>query len=138
MTERDAKDLVRRYVESVWNRGDLQALDALTTEDFSYHIGMQPSRNRAAMTEFIETTRSAFPDWHVKIAQIIAEGDSVAVRWEGTATHKGSFHRIPPTGKSVRVAGINTYRIASGRIAEEWEQTDSLGLLRQLGVLPPA
>lgn len=132
------KSLVKAYVERVWNRGDLAALERLTTPSFAYRLGEQPARDRAGMQEFLAMTRSAFPDWRVEIADIVVEHEVAAVRWIGDVTHQGPFHGLPPTGRRIRVSGINMYRIADGRIAEEWEQTDSLSMLRQLGALPAA
>ncbi len=132
------KNLVNEYIEKVWNRGDGAALDELTTPSFTYSLGQQPPRDRESMKQFLAITRSAFPDWRVEAADIIIEHDTAAVRWFGTATHQGSFHGIRPTGRQVRISGINIYRILGGKIAEEWEQTDSLGLLQQLGALPAA
>lgn len=129
--------LVREYIEAVWNRDDLEALERLTTPDFEYTLGGQPSRNRAAMAEFLSMTRKAFPDWRVDIADIVADDHSVAVRWEGAVTHGGPFYGIPPTGKKVKVSGISLYRVADGRIQAEWEQMDSLGMLGQLGITGP-
>ena len=60
----------------------------------------------------------------------------VAVRWTGTVTHLGPFHGAPATGRRISVSGINVYRLRDGKIAQEWEQMDSLGMLAQLGLLP--
>jgi steroid delta-isomerase-like uncharacterized protein len=136
MSHDDAKTLVQEYIEAVWNRGDMAALAALTTPGFLYHLGGQPGRDRSGMQQFLDTTLTAFPDWKVEVGQIIAEGNLVAVHWHGRVTHQGAFHTLPPTGRSIAVSGINFYRIEGGKVAEEWEQTDSLGMLRQLGASP--
>jgi steroid delta-isomerase-like uncharacterized protein len=138
MNTNTTKDLVRRYVEDVWNRRDLAALEALTLPTFAYHLGGQPARHRAALGDFIRGTHAAFPDWRVEILDLIAEGNRAAVRWSGHVTHQGSFRGIAPTGRKITVTGINVYEVSEGRIAVEWEQTDSLGMLQQLGALPPA
>jgi len=138
MSTDTAKTLVTTYIEDVWNRADAQALEQLTTTSFTYTLGGQPPRDRTAMLAFLQGVHAAFPDWRVQIDDIVAEDSSVAVRWSGQVTHEGPFHGIPPTGKHIAVSGINLYRIEDGRIAQEWEQMDSLGMLAQLGVLPPA
>jgi len=130
------KELVEEYIEKVWNRGDLTSLEELTTPDFIYHLGGQPPRDLSGMRQFITMTFGAFPDWRVAIDSIVGEGDLVAVRWSGKATHQGPFHGAPPTGRQITVSGINYYRLEDGKVAEEWEQTDSLGMLGQLGILP--
>jgi steroid delta-isomerase-like uncharacterized protein len=130
----DVKAVVVRYIEAVWNGLRPDALDDLTTPEFTYHLAGQQGRDRAAMREFLTTSQAAFPDWRVRPVQVVAEGDTVVVRWDGEATHQGPFHGLPPTGRRVRVSGINVYRVEAGKVAAEWEQTDSIGLLRQLGV----
>jgi steroid delta-isomerase-like uncharacterized protein len=132
----EAKDLVATYIEEVWNCGDLEALANLTTADFVYHLGGQPPRDRAGMKQFLGATRAAFPDWRVEIESIVSEGSVVAARWRGEVTHLGPFHGAPATGRKISVTGINFYRLEGGKVAQEWEETDSLGMLGQLGMLP--
>ncbi len=132
----DVKALVSEFIEKVWNKADMAALDELTLATYTYHLGGQPARDRAAMQQFVQAVHVAFPDWRVQIQTIVAEGDSVAVQWNGRVTHQGPFQGLPPTGKAIDVAGINLYLIQDGKIAQEWEQMDSLGMLQQLGVLP--
>src|SRR6266540_1603675 len=105
----DSKALVVEYIEKVWNKADFSALEHLTTPSFFYKLGGQPNRDRIELQQFIVVTHTAFPDWHVKIVEIISEKDTVVVRWEGQVTHKGTFQGIPPTGKQIMVMGINLY-----------------------------
>ena len=132
----EAATLVRRYIEQVWNRGDLASVYELTTDGFEYFLGGQPGRDRAALGRFVTMTREAFPDWRVEIDQLIADPKAAAVRWHGRVTHLGTFRGIAPTGRTIDVSGINVYTVEQGRISAEWEQTDSLGMLQQMGVLP--
>ncbi len=134
----DAKALVLKFVEDVWNGSDLEALDRLTADSYTYHLGAQPVRDRAAMLAFVKAVHVAFSDWRVTVEDIVTDGNSVAIRWTGQVTHDGPFHGIPATGKRVTVCGINLYTIQNGRIAREYEQMDSLSMLTQMGVLPPA
>lgn len=134
MTDTDTSAVVKEYIESVWNRGDVEALHRLTSTDFRYFLGGQPGRDHSEMVEFLSLTRAAFPDWRVEIAAIIADGSHVAVRWSGRVTHAGDFRGIPATGKQIDVSGINIYEVTEGEISAEWEQMDSIGMLRQLGV----
>ncbi len=131
------EELVLTYVEDVWNNADATAFDRLTTASFAYMLGGQPARNKMAMLEFLKAVHTAFPDWRVRIEDMVINGPLAAVRWTGEVTHRGPFHGIPATGKRVSVSGINLYKIQDGLIAQEWEQMDSLGMLGQLGVLPP-
>ena len=132
----DIKALIQEYVEQIWNLANLAALDDLTSPAFTYRLGGQPGRDRAGMRQFIEAIHIAFPDWRVQIVELIIEGNTAVIRWQGQVTHLGLFQGIPPTGKQITVSGINIYHVIDGKIAAEWEQTDSLGMLAQLGVLP--
>lgn len=131
----DLKRLVQRYIEEVWNNADAAALDELTNEGYTYHLGGQPPRDKSSMHRFLQSVHAAFPDWRVRVEDIVAEGNTVAVRWIGRATHQGPFYGIPPTGKKISVCGINIYKIENDKISQEWEQMDSLGMLQQLGLI---
>ena len=79
---------------------------------------------------------AAFPDLNFTIEDLIAEGDKVVYRYTIRGIHQNDFMGIPATGKAVKVTGIHIYRIGDGKLQEEWENWDMLGLLRQLGVIP--
>ncbi len=135
MSSIENKILIQEYVEKVWNQADLAAFKKLITPTYTYQIGEQPTRNALAMEQFLLATHSAFPDWHIEIVDMITEDNKVAIRWDGQVTHEGSFNGIPPTGKRITVSGINTYHIANGKVAAEWEQTDTISMLHQMGIL---
>ena len=132
----DAKTLVRRYVEEVWNKGNLSAIENLTASSYVFYFAGRSGMDRDATCLFLEKIRAAFPDWRLKIVDIVTEGPKVVVRWEGTATQKGVFHGIQPTGILVNFTGISIYTVERGLIFQEWEQMDILGLLQQLGAMP--
>jgi steroid delta-isomerase-like uncharacterized protein len=77
----------------------------------------------------------AFPDLHLTVEDIIAEGDKVVVRNTVTGTHRGEYMGLPPTGKSVTYNEIFIFRIVDGRIAETWGVVDVLSQMKQLGVI---
>ncbi len=137
MSPAACRSLVATYIDRVWNAGDLAALDELTTPNFRYTLAGQPSINLAGMTQFLKLVRDGFPDWHVEIVALLCEGSLVAARWQGHATHQGEFRGLAATGRRIAVCGMNFYEIADEKIAAEWEQMDSLGMLQQLGVMPP-
>ncbi|QBD78151.1 ester cyclase [Ktedonosporobacter rubrisoli] len=136
MSVQTNKALVLDYVERVWNGGNETALDELTTPTFRYWMGSQPGRDHAQMRQLIRMLHTAFPDWSVKVVEIVAEENTVVIRWEGNVTHLGTYQGIPATGKQIAVNGINMYHIIGGKVATEWEQTHVLGWLQQMGVLP--
>jgi steroid delta-isomerase-like uncharacterized protein len=132
------KRIVQRFIDEVWNTGNLDAIDDLVAED---HIDHDPVRLRApggpaAVREFIERYRAIFPDVHVELGNLIAEGDLVAGTWVVTGTHQGTLLGIPATGRKVSVSGIGIDRVRDGQIVESWASWDGIGLLVQLGALP--
>jgi predicted ester cyclase len=78
-----------------------------------------------------------FPDAHYATEEVIAEGDRVMWRWTFQATHQGPLMGIPPTGKQITFQGVNILRLANGQIVEDRVFRDTMGMMRQLGVLPP-
>ena len=128
------QQLVRQWAEAI-NRGDIDGAIGLLAPDFAgYFTGMPqavrgPEAFRQMYSYFI---RPAFPDQQINIEQIVASGDRVGVQVNWTATHQGPFMNVPPTGKRIQVAGTGIFRIADGKIAEEWMQEDFLGIYQQL------
>ena len=89
-----------------------------------------------AYKQFISMYLTAFPDSRFTIEDLIAEGDTVVVRYTVRGTHQGNLMAIPPTGKQASVTAIGIFRIVNGIAVEEWVNMDDLGLLQQLGVIP--
>ncbi len=126
-----------RVWDEVWHKGDLARIDDLFAPDFVRHDpgGREihgPEQNR----QFIKGLRAAFPDLQFIVDDQIAEGDKMCVRYHFHGTHMGDFHGIPPTRKQIVYSGILIYRMANGKIAEQWTELDLLSFLRQLGALP--
>ena len=128
------KAIVRRAVE-VYNTGNVDLLDELIAADAVGHEGPPTPPGPATVKQFITMARSAFPDLHVNIEDMVAEGDRVAVLLTIRGTQKGAFMGIPATGKSVNFNAMDIYRIANGKIAENWSVADNLGMPQQLGVV---
>jgi steroid delta-isomerase-like uncharacterized protein len=130
--------LVSRAVEEVWNGGKFSRLGEFVADDVVVH-GASPADDLygpEGITRFYSGLREAFPDIHFTIEDQIAEGDRVVTRWTASATHRGAFQGIPPTGKTISIAGIDVDRFVGGRVAECWSIAGELSVLQQLGVLP--
>jgi predicted ester cyclase len=84
----------------------------------------------------VSTYRAAFPDARITVEQQLAEGDLVATRWSGRGTHDGELMGVSPTGKQVTVSGLTISRLEGGKIVEEFQNWDTLGMLQQLGAVP--
>lgn len=135
--ENPNKAVVRRVVDEVWNAGNLDAVDELYAADYIDHTPLPgQAQGIEGVRETVTAFRSAFPDMELTVEDMVAEGDTVVTRFTATATHQAEFAGIAPTGNSVEVGGILISRLADGKIAEEWENFDELGLLTQLGAIP--
>jgi steroid delta-isomerase-like uncharacterized protein len=130
------KELVRRYLEQSINAGSTEALDEFTTLDYVGHMAGFPDFGREAHKQLLSVFRSAFPDLHIDIQVMVAEGDLVVHRSTYSGTQLGAFQGIPPTGKHVSITGMNISRIKNGKVAEDWTLNDMFGMLQQLGAIP--
>jgi steroid delta-isomerase-like uncharacterized protein len=131
------KAIIRRCNEEM-DKGNWAILDELLAADYVYHMPGRPKpMTREETEQFMREVRAAFPDGRVTIEDMIAEGDKVVTRYTSCGTHKGEFMGIPATGKEVAFTSILISRIAKGKIAEDWEELDTLGFMVQLGAVPP-
>ena len=134
----DMKANYGRFVDEVWNQGDLAVIAELISPDIIQHVsGPQPGPGIEGVRQFVAETRRAFPDLHSIIEDQIAEGDKAMARVRCTGTHAGQFAGLAPTGKQAtfELIDINRYD-ASGKVIEHWSLVDMLGMLQQLGAAP--
>lgn len=136
MSVQDNILLVRRYVEEILNRGNMAVADELLAPDYKRYT----SPTTAALTVDVQKQRlagirAAFPDWHLTVEDMIAEGDRVAFRATIRGTHKGVFQNVAPTGKQVTAFALDIVRIEKGKFIEHWGGPDLLNLLQQLGAV---
>jgi len=135
--EEENKTITLRAAE-LWNTGDLALADEIYATDFVNHDPSAPNvRDLESYKGYIVAVRTGLPDFHVTIEDMVAEGDKVASRWTARGTHQGEFFGISPTGKQATWTGIAIYRFSGGKIVEAWWSKDVLGLMQQLGVIPP-
>ncbi|MDP9331245.1 MAG: ester cyclase [Actinomycetota bacterium] len=135
-TERN-KAVVQRFIEEVQNQKDWAVFDELNAPDFvnlSAPSGMPGDLEGGKM--FLAAFVNAFPDSHVTIDDMIAEGDRVATKKTMTGTHTGEFNGIAPTGKRVEIQFVDILRLRDGQIIEHWLSMDQLSFMQQLGVIP--
>jgi len=138
MSTEDNKALAQRWLEEVWNKGDLSLIDELIAPNYVLHDPTRPGlRGRAGIKESIAMFRTAFPDLHFTIEDQVAESEKIVTRYTVQGTHLGTLMGIPATGKQGTITGIDIYRIMDGQIEEAWSNWDTLGLLQRIGVIPP-
>ena len=130
--------LIHRIFDQAFNQGNLAIADELVSIDVATHIaswGVPASR--LGIKQLIANLRSAFPDLHITVLDEIGKGDRYAAPWKMRGTHKGSFLGHLPTSRLVEVQGFIFARIENGWIVECWIFIDQMGLLQQLGIVPP-
>ena len=132
------KAVIRRLIEQVWNRRTLDAADELfAPEAILYESGVPlPGVGPAVIKEAMGALWVAYPDIRTTVDDMIAAEDKVVVRWSAVGTHQGVMQGIAPTNRKIAQNGIVIYRLAAGKIVEEWMNTNLLGILKQLGVIP--
>lgn len=134
----DNRLVVRRFLEETINQDRLDTAAQFVWEDVVEQVpfpGQGPGLE--GLQDVLRTMRTAFPDIHYSIEEQIAEGDKVLTRFEWTGTHRAEFLGVPATGRAVKVWGMVLDRLVDGRIKETRIIMDLLGLMMQLGVIPP-
>ena len=138
MSTEDNKALLRRNIEEVLNKGNLAVADEIQATNYVYHgSGGQEINGPEGFKQFITMFRTALPDFHCTIEDMVAEGDKVAHRLTLRGTHKGDLMGMAATGKQVTISAIVISRFAGGKEVEAWVNLDDLGMMQQLGVAPP-
>ena len=128
---------VRRLYDSI-NAGDLEGFGRLLADDFIEHEetpGLAPTKD--GVLAFFTMQQAAFPDMHMHVEDVIADGRRVAVRVRYTGTHRGEFMGMPATGKSVDVNLIDIHMVGDdGLVHEHWGVMDALAMMQQVGAVP--
>jgi steroid delta-isomerase-like uncharacterized protein len=131
MSTEQNKAIVRRYFE-----GD-HAADVLSP-DLQVHMPGAPAPlNRETFLQEMSVFSTAFSDGNAVVEDQVAEGDKVVTRITWRGIHSGNFQGLPPTGKQIAMSGTVVQRIKDGKIVEHWPQFDQIGMMQQLGLLPP-
>jgi steroid delta-isomerase-like uncharacterized protein len=118
--------------------GDIAGFGDLVADDFVEHQGGPgfPATKEGTL-DFFRALREAFPDLHMNVEDVIADGDKAVARVTTTGTHRGDFMGIPPTGSTVDIQLIDIMRFdGAGQVCEHWGVADMLSLMQQLGVVP--
>ena len=129
--------VVRRFMEA-YSKGDasaIKAVDEVTTSDFVHHAPYGDF-DREAMKRSI--SNRPFPDEVIRIEDIVADGDKVAIRTTIQGTHKRQLGNIPPAGEKVKFTEFVIFRLNDGKITEDWSLANALAMYQALGALPPS
>ena len=128
------KALVRRFYDEVTNGRNVAVLDELLAPNFEgFKVeGTDHGQNREEFKHMITMVLNAFPDHHQTIHDWSAEHDKVVTRWTVQGTYQGEYAGIAPTGKHVKITGMDIFMVARGKIVEVWAEVDMLGVMKQL------
>ena len=137
MSIEENKSIVRRFFEVGPSKGDLDAANELLAPDFFLHVPLPCSPGVRGIDEVVSACRAAFQGLDVTVEDMVTEGDMVAARFTARGVHNGAFMGLPPTGKPITMTGMEIFRLEKGKIAELWGEANLLGLMQQLGILPP-
>ena len=130
------KAVVRRWVEA-FNEGDIDAVNELLTDSYVRHDPNSPEvRGPEEEKQLIAMYRSAFPDLHFTLEDMVAEDDRGATRLRISATHKGELLGIHPTENRLSFTAMEIYRLRESKIDEQWVNVDTLGMMQQIGAIP--
>ncbi|OUL33886.1 ester cyclase [Nostoc sp. 106C] len=137
MSDQQNKSIVLQMYNS-FDQGNLDKVQESLAPNFVAHIpgASEPLNREAFMQSVLMTFRSAFPDGMHRFEDVIAEDDKVVTRGTFSGTHFGELQGIPPTGKQITIPFFHIDRIVDGKLVEHWGQSDLLGLMQQVGIIP--
>jgi steroid delta-isomerase-like uncharacterized protein len=129
------KQLVRRFYEEVWDRGNTAFAFEVFADDYARH-DFRPAQalpGPEGQKKIADDFRAAFPDLRVTVDLVFGEGDMVLGRWTATGTHLGRWASVEPTGRTITFSAANIWRFENGKAVEIWNHRDDLGLSEQIG-----
>ena len=130
------KAIVRRLIEDTWNKKNRSLIDEVIAPDYVGHNPGGDLHGLDGARQLYDIYTTGFPDFNLAIEELMAEGDSVTVRWTFSGTHEGDLMGVPPSGNQVSVNAFGTFRITGGKIAEDHLLWDTLSLMQQVGAIP--
>ncbi|HEV7886636.1 MAG TPA: ester cyclase [Acidimicrobiales bacterium] len=132
------KAIVMRAIDEGFNGGDLGVADEIFTDDYTVHApGLDLPRGPGAFKNAIGMWRTAFPDIHMDVQQLYADGDFVINRFVTQGTHGGNLFGFAPTGKPMTIRGMEIHQVVEGKVVASWIGDDVPSILMQLGLLTP-
>ena len=139
------KELVQRFFDDVFNRQNLAACDEIAAEDYAEYAVAPFAQSAAGKVNGPQNLRgnaqwllAQFPDLHMSVEAIVAEGDTVACRVFSEGTNLGKFNGVlPPTGKHFASCQSHWFRVAGGKLVAHWATREDLPAMLQLGIIQP-
>ncbi len=158
MSNNDNKAIAERVIQAAWNEGDVSVFRAFFGPDMFSASPQRHARSAQELQQMVRLYRAAFPDLHVVLQDLLADGDKVAARFAVEGTHRGVVQGVasaeavaglpsaedpyrklllvPPTGRLITFEGIAVLGFSNSKVTSFWALWDELDVLRQLGALP--
>lgn len=131
-TEARNKAIATRVFEEIFNQGRFEVANEIYSPDFQNH-GLHRAVDLKTDQDAVHAEKQAFPDLHLQVERLIAEGDWVTALWTFRGTHTaGGYAGLPATGTPIEMRGITIWRIVDGEIRDEWSSFDELGAYSQV------
>ena len=138
LTEKDKEIItpLQRFYDDFINAGNLSVIDEIIGPNYINHAApFGLSNDKEGLKKLLEEFILAFPDQHIEAKMIFAKDDMAIAYWEITGTHQGKFFGVEPTGKKMKMTGIDIDRVKDGKIVEHWGGEDMMSLLSQIGAI---
>jgi len=139
MTTNNQDVVLRLWYQELWDNWNIAVADELLTDDYRLHApGVSVPLDRETTKHVVAMYGNSFPDLKHTVDEVIADDDTLAVRWTVRGTHRGEFQGIPASGKSITLSGITVHHLVGARVRETWLVYDNIELLQQIGAVPAA
>ena len=135
MSSKDNKQIAEKFIDEIWNKGNLDDVDKFVTSDFIYHARGENVTGTEDFKEWVSSDCSVFPDIRVTIVDSIAESNKVSTAWFVEVTHTKEFRGIPATHKRFETVGVSIFHFEGNKIKEAWIVVDGLTAALQVGVV---
>lgn len=132
----DNCEIVRRFTEDAWGKGDLGVVDELVASDAAPTHGSDAGGPEAYKQEIMQI-RNGLSEYRTVVEDVFGVGDRVAIRWTTTGRHTGTLFGFAPTGREVCIPGVDIFRVVDGKIVEHWGEEAMPSLLGQIGAFSP-
>jgi len=136
MDAQEMKDTARRWLTGIFDNADFGLIEEMTADGYSFYVPRPGTMDAGTLTEVVTAFRTALPDLNNTFEEQIVEGNVVVTRGTTHGTHQGPLGDLPATGKTVAIPWVVFTRFDGGRIVEDWEVYDELGLMMQIGAIP--
>lgn len=138
MTVDEIKKFTHDVVDNYWNKKQFNLAEKYYSSSYINHHPLLPEvQNLEQFKQWCTAFKNGFPDFNVVIEEIVVEGDMAVTRYTLLCTHTGEYLGIPPTGKKAEMSGMAMNRLKDGKIIETWWNGNDLGMMQQLGIIPP-